>query len=230
MSDISADDVQRLADLAANLAQIRRDLRRTAKAPPARVPDLLARDIGALADYVAVACLLRAQLSHRTGPAVANVGEDWGPTFAATRASPVLHRLTEILDQACNLANQVRPRGETRSHFYSPGLADRVTQQFAEVDGMLSHTISTIRRFRTGLAQVRKRELAREQGALADPDGKAARFLAARAEYRKQPLVIVPSGFAEEAAATAEAASRRSGATRIVSQSPAAAKTPSARR
>ncbi|MFF2041815.1 hypothetical protein ACFVVX_15410 [Kitasatospora sp. NPDC058170] len=161
---------------------------------------------------------------------MANVGEAWGPTFAATRASPVLHRLTELLDQACDLANQVRPGGETRSHFYAPGLDTHVAQQFAEVDGILAHTISTIRRFRTDLAQVRKRELAREQEALADPDGKAARFLATRAEYRKQPLVIVPSGFAEEAAATAEATSRRSGAIRIVSRSPAAATAPSAPR
>ncbi|GAA2267163.1 hypothetical protein GCM10010430_60420 [Kitasatospora cystarginea] len=220
MTDIRAEDVQRLTDLANALAEIRRDLRHTARRPPAKVPDLLAQNITALADYVATASRMRAELSHRTGPAVANVGEDWGPTFAATRASPVLHKLTELLDNACDLANQVRPRGTTRSHFYSPGLDGRVAQQFAEADEMLTHTISTIRRFRTGLGQVRRRELDREQQALADPDGPAARMLAARAQYRRQPLVIVPHGFAQEAA-TAGAASRQAGASKVVSHTPA---------
>ncbi|MFC9331704.1 hypothetical protein [Kitasatospora sp. NPDC057015] len=223
MSDVKAEDVQRLADLADNLARIRRDLRHTARNPPAKIPDLLAQNITTLADYVAAASLLRAELSHRTGPRVANVGEDWGPTFAATRASPVLHRLTEMLDKACDLANQVRPRSTTRSHFYAPGLEERLALQFAEVDDMLTHTISTIRRFRTGLAQVRRRELTREQETLADPNGKSARMLAARAQYRDQPLVLVPSGFAEEAAATASAAARRTGKPHIVSPAPTAA-------
>ncbi|MFF2657371.1 hypothetical protein ACFVUH_08395 [Kitasatospora sp. NPDC058032] len=217
MSDIKAEDVQRLADLADNLARIRRDLRHTAKSPPAKIPDLLAQDIAALADYIVAASLLRAQLSHRTGPRAANLGEGWGLNFAATRASFLLNKLTDLLDKVCDLANQVRPRGETRSHFYSPGLGDRVATQFAEADNMLTHTLGVLRDARSGLARIRKRELAREQEALADPGGKAARMLAERARYRGEPLVMVPSGFAAEAAATASAAARRTGRTRLVS-------------
>ncbi|KQV20931.1 MULTISPECIES: hypothetical protein [unclassified Kitasatospora] len=230
MTDIHEEDVQRLTDLANALAGIRRDLRHTAKRPAGKIPDLLAQNITALADYVATASRLRADLSQRPGPGVANVGVDWGPTFAATRSSPVLHKLTELLDLACDLANQVRPRTKTRSHFYAPGLDQRVARQFAEADDMLTHTISTIRQFRTGLGQVRKRELDREQQALADPDGLAARMLAARAKARSQPLVIVPWGFEQAAAATASAASRRSGTSRLVSRTPATDPAPAAGR
>ncbi|MGW2548388.1 hypothetical protein ACWC5I_47930, partial [Kitasatospora sp. NPDC001574] len=217
MSDIGAEDIQRLADLADNLARIRRDLRHTAKRPPARIPDLLAKDIAALADYVVAASLLRAQRSHRTGPRSANSGEEWGPNFAATRASFLLNKLTDLLDKACDLANQTRPRSEIRSHFYSPGLDVRVANQFAEADSMLTHTVGVLRDARSGLVRARRRDLDREQEALADPNGKAARLLAETARYRAEPLVMVPSGYAAEAAATARAALRRTGRTRIVS-------------
>ncbi|MFC9327908.1 hypothetical protein [Kitasatospora sp. NPDC057015] len=223
MSDISAEDIQRLADLANNLAEIRRDLRHTAKKPPAKIPDLLAQDITSLADYISAAARLGAELSHRTGPSAPGAGEMWGQFFAATRASPVLHKLTELLDDACDLANQTRPREQTRSHFFSPGLDQRVAGKFAAADASLAHTIGVLRKSRSGIAQIRKRELDRERDALADPNGKAARFLAARAQYRREPLVLVPTGFAEEAAATASAAARRSGTSRIVSSAPAPA-------
>ncbi|GLW58187.1 hypothetical protein [Kitasatospora phosalacinea] len=220
MSDIAVEDVQRLADLADRLADVRRDVRHTARRPPAQMPDLLAQSIASLGTYIAVAAGLRVEMSHRRGPRVLNVGEDWGPSFAATRAAPVLYRLTELLGRACDLANQTRPRSTIRSHFYSPGLEQRVADEFKLIDEMLSHTITEIRRTRSGLAQVRKRELAREQEALADPDGKAARYLAERARLRAEPLVMVPSGYMAEAAETAAKAARRRGATRIVSSPP----------
>ncbi|MFF2955702.1 hypothetical protein ACFVVU_30690 [Kitasatospora sp. NPDC057965] len=223
MSDVYAEGIQRLADLADGLARIRRDLQRTANRPPAQIPDRLAQDITGLAGFIAAAARLGAELSHRPGPAVADLGEMWGPFFAATRASPVLHRLTELLDDACDLANQVRPRSQTRSHFYAPGLEQRVAGQFADADERLGHTIGVLRRTRAGIVRVRKRELDREREALADPNGKAARLLAARAQYRREPLVLVPQGFAEEAVATAAEAARRSGSSRILSQTPATA-------
>ncbi|GAA2092037.1 hypothetical protein GCM10009759_17300 [Kitasatospora saccharophila] len=220
MSDIAVEDVQRLADLADRLADVRRDVRHTARRPPAQMPDLLAQSIAGLGTYIAVAAGLRAEMSHRRGPRILNVGEDWGPSFAATRAASVLERLTQLLDRVCDLANQARPRSTIRGHFYSPGLEERVSQRFGEIDDMFSDAIAEIRRTRSGLDRVRKRELAREQEALADPDGKAARYLAEQARHLAQPLVMVPSGYMAEAAETAAKAARRRGATRIVSSPP----------
>ncbi|MFD7645121.1 hypothetical protein ACFV4P_31215 [Kitasatospora sp. NPDC059795] len=209
MTDIAVEDVQRLADLADRLAEIRRNVRHTARRPPAKVPDLLARNIADLTGYIATAAALRAELSHRPGPRVANSGESWGPAFAATRATDALQRMTVLLNRACDLSNQTRPRSTVGFHFYSPGLEQRVAAGFAEIDDMLSHTIRTIRDTRSGLARVRKRELEREQEALAEPSGKAARHLAE------------PHGPAAEVAVAAKAAGRR-GATLIVSSPPAA--------
>ncbi|MFB7672689.1 hypothetical protein ACFC26_14890 [Kitasatospora purpeofusca] len=222
MSDISPDDLQRLADLADRLALVRRGLRQTARRPPAKVPGLLAQNIADLADYVTTTAALRAELAHRTGPSAANAGGDWGSQFAATRASSVLYRLTELMNDACALENQVRPRSTIRSHLYVPGLEQRVSEQFTRADNMLSHTITTIRQFRTGLGRARKRDLDREQQAAADPDGPAARILAAPAQYRREELIVVPSGFEREAAATAAAAARRGRRARIVPPTPAA--------
>ncbi|MGW3228632.1 hypothetical protein [Kitasatospora sp. NPDC001095] len=214
MTSVREEDVQRLTDLADRLAVIRRNLRQTARRPSSAVPDLLVRDISALADYVASASRLRAELSHRTGPAPANYGEDWGPAFAATRTSPVLHKLTELLDDACDLANQSRPRSQYRSQFYSAGLDLRVSAQFAAADKALTQTISTIRRFRTGLGKVRMRELEQEQQAVANPTAPAARAVAARAKARGQASVLTPiSG--QEAASTA---ARRASASRVASR------------
>ncbi|MER7701624.1 hypothetical protein ABTX81_01815 [Kitasatospora sp. NPDC097605] len=223
MSDIREEDVQRLTDLADRLAVIRRGLRQTARRPPSAVPALLARDIGALADYIAAASRLRAELSHRTGPAPANYGEDWGPTFAATRTSPVLHQLTELLDDACDLASQSRPRSRYRSHFHSAGLDLRVSAQFAAADKEITQVIATIRRFRTGLGKARARDLEQEQRAGANPDGPAARAVAARAKARSQPTVLTPAPGQEAASA---AAARRTGASRVVSNTPAASPSP----
>ncbi|MFD7730485.1 hypothetical protein ACFV6F_08880 [Kitasatospora phosalacinea] len=217
MSDIAVEDVQRLADLADRLADIRRDVRRTARRPPAKRPALLAQHIADLGTYIAIAAGLRAELPQSPGPRVLNAGEDWGPKFAATRAADALQRMTDLLDNSCALANQTRTRGNIRSHFYSPGLAERVAQRFTDIDALLSHTITEIRRTRSGLAQVRRRELEREQEALADPDGKAARYLAEQARHLAQPLVMVPNGYMAEAAQSAAKAARRRGATRIVS-------------
>ncbi|MFJ4676883.1 hypothetical protein [Kitasatospora sp. NPDC088783] len=222
MSDIAVEDVQRLADLADRLADIRRDVRHTARRPPAKVPDLLAQNIADLAAYIAIAAGLRAQMSHLPGPGILNSGQGWGPSFAATRASGVLERMAGLLDRACDLANQVRPRSTIRSHFYSPGLEQRVADEFTLIDDMLSHTITEIRSTRSGLARHRKHELAREQEALADPNGKAARYLAERARHRASPLIMVPNGHMAQAAETAAKAVRRRGAARIVSSPPPA--------
>ncbi|MFJ9446742.1 hypothetical protein ACIRRH_33520 [Kitasatospora sp. NPDC101235] len=217
MTDIREEDVQRLTDLADQLATIRRSLRQTAKRSRSATPDLLARDIGALADYISAASRLRAELSHRTGPAPANYGEDWGPAFAATRTSPVLHKLTELLDDACDLANQSRPRSKYRSHFQSSGLNLRVSAQFVAADKELSQVIATIRRFRTGLGTVRKRELKQERQAVAEPAGPTARMVAARAKARGQASVLAPG----PGQASAAAAARRAGASQVVSRPPA---------
>ncbi|MGW3183268.1 hypothetical protein ACWDD9_28735 [Kitasatospora sp. NPDC001119] len=217
MTDIREEDVQRLADLADRLAVIRRGLRQTARRPRAEQPDLLARDIGALADYVVFASRLRAELSHRLGPAPANYGEDWGPAFAATRTSPVLHKLTELLDDACDLADQSRPRGQYRSRFQAAGLDLRVSAQFASADADLTQVIATIRRFRTGLGKVRARELEQQQQAVADPTGPTARAGAARGKARGQASVVKE---------TADTAERRAGASRVVSRPPSPAASP----
>ncbi|MFF2746467.1 hypothetical protein ACFVVA_13075 [Kitasatospora sp. NPDC058048] len=217
MTDIREEDVQRLTDLAERLAVIRRGLRQTARRPRAEWPDLLARDIGALADYITFASRLRAELSHRLGPAAANYGEDWGPAFAATRTSPVLHKLTELLDDACDLASQSRPRSTYRSHFQAAGLDLRVSAQFAAADTDLTQVIATIRRFRTGLGRVRARELEQQQQGVADPTEPAARAVAARAKARGQASVLKE---------TADTVARRAGASRVVSRPPSPAASP----
>ncbi|MFD0259055.1 hypothetical protein ACFVH7_12380 [Kitasatospora indigofera] len=211
MDRIREEDVVRLAVLARDLAAIRRDVRRTAHRPPAQVPGLLAENVAALSGYITDAARLGGELSAPARTSAPNLGEIWGQYFAASRGSRILLKITEMLEDASDLAHQVRPRGATRSHFYSPGLDQRQAARFKVVDDLFGETLRSLQKARNGLARVMKREIEQEQRTQAAPDASATRAVAARQATGRAPLVTSP--------AAADSAARHGHGGRVVSPS-----------
>ncbi|MEY9949568.1 hypothetical protein [Kitasatospora sp. GAS1066B] len=107
MSDVRPEDVERLAVLVRDLAEVRRAARQSAAQEPSQVPKLLGENIDAFAAYIAGAARLGAELSEGPRRGVPSPGEMWGQEFTATRDAAILLRLTELLSGA----GRLRPTG-----------------------------------------------------------------------------------------------------------------------
>ncbi|MET8623716.1 hypothetical protein ABZW30_08165 [Kitasatospora sp. NPDC004669] len=188
MTDVRPEDVERLAVLVRDLADIRRSVRVTAASPPGRVPELLAHNINDLSTYIADAARLGAELSAEHRHSAANYGEMWGQEFAATRGAAIQVRLTEQLGGAYDLQNQLRPRTAMRPRFVNSQLAAQQQERFAEIDAAFGSVLGVLRKTRSGLRAVMLREQQRARDAEA-PAASSARAAAAR--LSPHPPIVV---------------------------------------